>query len=221
MPSDWGFYALPVKGDYLRSRSPHNVSITLLTNLQGDSNKNETGAVLPLVFSKREGPKPPEYRVPDHQDIIIALPVTFGSLIVIMVGLFFWHRKTRHVGLGNIMSRARKGGSAGYSGRQTRRNIFRRNGAGGDKFGAIQLTERPHPELPGGEYRDDVPATTANDVDYFGPSRPRRDSDLDSLVDSPVRGTFHGQEPRGASSNAFRDELRRQEEQRRAEGSLM
>jgi hypothetical protein len=199
VPASWGLFALKITGDYLKGYRPHNVTITLMTNEKGSAAKEES-AIVNVLLDKHRRPDPELSKGPEHEDLIIALPVVFGTIIFIAVGLCIWNRKTRRIQLGNIMSRsARKGG---YTGRSAR-NILNRGGAGGRKDDAltgIPLEPREHVS----EYRDDP--------------RSRRDSDLGSLTGSPTSPAFNQTTTYGGGrDNAFREELRRQDEQRRNE----
>ncbi|KAM5355525.1 hypothetical protein ACJ41O_002171 [Fusarium nematophilum] len=190
VPATFGFWPFKVKGDYLKSKggADHNISLTLYSNRNNSAEKT-LASVLYLNLAKPSLPDNPEPKVPAGHTLSIALPTVFGSIVLLLVGGCIWNRKTRRIGLGNIMSRSRNG----YTGRKTRRMF------GGRKDNGIQLDTRDMP--PPGEYRDT-------------PSRPRRDSDgLGSLAGSPVDASFAQQGTTGGR-NAFRDEMRRQERER-------
>lgn len=144
---------------------------------------------LPVVIAKAPFDPMPPSQVPKGQTLVIALPVTFGAIALLVVGLCLWNRKTRRIQLGNVMSRSRRG----YTGRRTRNLLNRKND--GIQLGA--------PVSPPVDYRDI-------------PERPRRDSEaLGSLSGSPVRAHFEEQDTTGGRRNAFRDEVGRQERERR------
>lgn len=198
VPASWGVFALKIEGKHIKGSKPHNVTITLMANVKGSAAKNETGTVNVLV-DRHTTPDIELSKGPDHDDLVIALPVVFGTIILIAVGLFLWNRKTRRIQLGNIMSRSARG-RAGYTGRSAR-DIINRNGRKDDVGIALEPTRT-------GGYRDDV------DNGY---GRPRGDSDLGSLTAaSPTVGGF-GQAHTYGGENAFREELRRQDELRRNE----
>lgn len=209
VPADWGVYALKISKKYLKGPRPHNITLTLLG---GDSQSDGVDKVtdpIPLVLDQHRAPAEDDNKI-ENRDIVIALPVVFGSIIFLLIGICIWNRKTRRIDVGNIMGRSNRG----YTGRRVRR-LFR----GGDKHGdprgellgagSIRLEDRAHTS-PLYEYSD-----------YTDPTAPppppppgRRDSDLGSLAGSPVTPGFRDEDTSGA--NAFRDELRRQEDERRA-----
>ncbi|UKZ75495.1 hypothetical protein TrVFT333_003181 [Trichoderma virens FT-333] len=182
VPASWGFWPLQVKSDMLQGEKLNNISITLLLH------RPARGICTPGL------PENPEPQVPKGHTLSIALPVAFGCIIFIVIGLFLWNRKTRRIELGNIMSRSRHG----YSGRKTRRNnIFRSN----KDAGSIQL-HNADDHLNDGEYHD-------------APIPNRRDSEaLGSLAGTPIHENFERQGTTG-SRNAFRDEMARQNQERR------
>ncbi|KAG5663737.1 hypothetical protein KAF25_006322 [Fusarium avenaceum] len=185
VPAAWGYWPFDVKSDYVKHS--HNISLTLYSNSNNSLEKTKS-STLYLHLNSEDFPEKAHEKLPAGQTLVIALPVVFGSLFLLIVGGYLWNRKTRHIGLGNISSRSRHG----YTGRAKRR-IF------GARDNGIQLdTSVPPP----GEYRD-------------APQRARADSDaLGSLAGSPVDPNFPHQGNAGGR-NAFRDEMRRQEEERR------
>ena len=138
---------------------------------------------------------PAPTRAPSGQALYIALPAVFGFVVLCVAGGFWWNRKARVVGLGNVMGR-RRGYGVGKSRRQ-------RLGMG--KKGAIQLQERGVAVEGGKEtsFRDDAWEAEQG--------RRIRDSDLGSLANTPTRPEFGD----GAGGNVFRDEIRRQDGERR------
>lgn len=190
VPAKWGYWPFRVESKYLMGHAENNITLTLYSNVNGSSEKTNTDA-LPLVLSKPKLPDNPD-PTPNRKALVIALPVAFGTIILLLIGGCLWNRKTRRIELGNIMSRNRHG----YTGRKERR-IFRSR-----KDNGIQLDTSADEPLPG-EYRD------ADSSDF-----PRRDSDaLGSLAGSPVDPNFQQYGTTGGP-NAFRDEMRRQERER-------
>ncbi|KAF5013603.1 hypothetical protein FDECE_408 [Fusarium decemcellulare] len=188
VPAKFGFWPFKVKGDYFKAGGDHNISLTLYSNVNKSAEKTKASTIY-LNLAEKSNPTNPDPVVPHGHTLTIALPVVFGSIILLLIGGFLWNRKTRRIGLGNVMSRSRHG----YTGRAQRR-LF------GRKDNGIQLDTRDLP--PPGEYRD-------------APERARRDSDgLGSLAGSPVDPSFAQQGTTGGR-NVFRDEMRRQEQERR------
>lgn len=189
VPAAWGMIPLPIKSSHLKGSSPHNLTITLMTNVKGSADKNESSK-MEVNLDGHKFPEPEPTKIPQQRELLIALPTTFGAIIFLVFGVFLWNRKTRRIQLGNIMSRSRHG----YTGRKNRR-MFHRN-----KDEGLHLQARE--ASPVFEYQDHAP-----------PTIPRRDSDLGSLAGSPVTANFQHQDTTGGG-NAFRNEMRRQEQER-------
>ncbi|KAM0342692.1 hypothetical protein ACHAPU_009303 [Fusarium lateritium] len=184
VPAAWGYWPFYADSAYIKVN--HNISITLYSNSNNSLERTKSSTLF-LSLIDQDYPEKAKEKLPQGQTLVIALPVVFGSLLLLIVGGYLWNRKTRHIGLGNISSRSRHG----YTGRAKRR-IF------GARDNGIQLDSSAPPP---GEYRD-------------APQRARADSDgLGSLAGSPIDPNFPQQGTGGR--NAFRDEMRRQEEQRR------
>ncbi|KHN96830.1 uncharacterized protein MAM_05386 [Metarhizium album ARSEF 1941] len=196
VPAKWGYFPLAVDGRYLKGqKSTNNITITLLGHdTENSIAYNNKSVPLPVVVSSPPLAPTAPSNAPKGKTLTIALPATLGVIALLLIGGCIWNRKTRHIQLGNIMSRSRHG----YTGRKTR-GLFNR----GRKHDAIQLDTAPLSPPPF-DYRD-------------APEVARRDSDaLGSLTGSPVRGTF--EEPGSTGGrNTFRNEVRRQERERRGE----
>jgi hypothetical protein len=172
----------------------------------------------PTVKVAKPAPYNQEHaKAPTGPALYIGLPTVLGFVVVMLVGTCWWNRSHRRIGLGSVM-----GGRKGYGvGKSRRQRMF----AGkGKKEQGIRLMER---DVTGGEgYRDDVrrerprvnvgARAEGEDFDFGG--FPRRDSDaLGSLAGSPTDERHpdgFGRAPNTGSSNAFRDELNRQERER-------
>lgn len=191
VPASWGFWPFKVEKKHLKGHHKiNNITLTLLSSPKGTNEKNASIA-MPAAIGAPTLPANQPTKTPDHRDLIIALPVTFGSLALILFGVCLWNRKTRRIQLRDVMSRARR--RTGYTGRSTRRMWRKDNG--------IQLSSRVEPPTP--DYTDDLE-----------PPHPHRDSDdLGSLAGSPVNTSFQNKGTTGGR-NAFRDEVERQRVQR-------
>jgi hypothetical protein len=205
VPAYWGFFPFQLTSSHLADKDPNhrftNASITLVSSFEGSDNKNSTERLF-VTLSSPQLPEAEPTTPLDNQTLYIALPAALGGALLIVLGLFFWHRRTRKLGLGNVMGRGRNG----YNSSRTRR-MFRR-GAGAKTDGAIQLDLRD-PGEPLYEYHDNPQ-----------PPRMRRGSDdLGSLAGSPVVNSF-SQSGTTDGRNAFRDEMDRQHQQRRNEDVL-
>jgi len=205
VPAHWGVYPLKIEGKHLKGFRPHNLTITLMTNVQGSADKNKSTA-LNVGVDKHRLPDPELSHGPNNRDLIIALPVVGGVIVFLLIGICLWNRKTRRIQLGNVMSRSRHG----YTGRATRK-LFNRSGGAGGRGAAGLKDDGIHLETrdPVFEYRDHVP-----------PPGIRRDSDLGSLAGSPVTPDFDHQTRAPGGGNAFRDELRRQDDERRNQRNM-
>lgn len=186
--ASWGFYPFYVDNKYLHGYSEHNFTLSLYRQTSDSTQKTNVTAIW-VQLAKKKLPTPQDTPAPTGKTLTIALPTALGCIVVLLIGGCLWNRHTRRISIGNIMGRSRHG----YTGRKTR-NMFR------GKDNGIQLDTRAAPLAD--EYRD-------------MPERPRRDSnELGSLANSPVDPSFQHQ---GTSDgrNAFRDELARQERERR------
>ncbi|OBT68399.1 hypothetical protein VE03_02811 [Pseudogymnoascus sp. 23342-1-I1] len=136
---------------------------------------------------------------PKGPALYIALPAVFGFIIVCVCGGFWWNRHVRKIGLGNVMGR-RKGYGIGKS---------RGERLGMGRKGAIKLQERE-----GEAAALDAQTSFRDEPLDLGQDRARRDSDLGSLVGTPIRPEF-GNGVGGGGNNVFRSEMERQERERR------
>lgn len=175
---------------YLHGYDEHNFTITLQSHKTDHTTTTNVTAIWVQVARDKNEPNS-KTSAPTGQTLTIALPTVFGAIVLLVIGGCLWNRQTRRIAIGNIMSRSRHG----YSGRKARR-AFRGKNAG------IQLDTRDGVAL-GGEYRD-VPE----------PPRRANDDDLGSLAGSPVDASFRQQGTTGGR-NAFREEMARQERERR------
>ncbi|KAG5981990.1 hypothetical protein E4U54_006437 [Claviceps lovelessii] len=192
-PAQYGFLPFKVESKYLKGRSSNNVTFQLVGHeIQNTTAPTKNTVELPVVITTAPLDPTPPTPVPDGQTLVIALPVTFGAIVLLLIGVCLWNRQARRIQLGNVMGRNRRG----YTGRRTR-DIFRRKNRG------IQLDAEPASPPP---------------VDYHDtPERTRSASDaLGSLTGSPVRADFEQQGTRGGQ-NTFREEVTRQERERRGD----
>lgn len=196
VPASWGFWPLKVESKLLSGHKKYNnVTITLLSAPVGSNDKKNSFALPVVVEPPRLDLNKPTPK-PAGRTLYIALPVCLGTIALLLIGVCMFNRSTRRIELGNIMSRARHG----YSGRKTRRRMFKSKRDNG-----IQL-DGAEDAVPRGEYRDDDAA----------PQLSRRDSEgLGSLAGSPTDAHFEQQGTTGGSRNAFRDEVSRQDSERR------
>jgi hypothetical protein len=185
----WGFVSWTIKSDWLKSLPSNNVTLYIVA--QGG--RSVAGPTVMVTTSPTPGPyHQPQTQPPKGKDLYIALPAVGGFVILCVCGGFIFNRKHRKIGFGNVMGR-RKGYGVGKSRRQ-RLGLSK-------KTGAIKLREQ---ELTAdGQYRD-VPTQQ----EARAPGHVRGESDgLASLVATPTE-----EGPR--SGNFFRDEMRRQEQER-------
>ena len=194
VPASWGVYPLKIESGFLKGAYPHNASINLLYAVQGSADKNQTEHWVPVILDKYRRPAYEEHSKWEHDDLVIALPATFGGIALLLIGGCLWNRKTRRIQLGNVMSRARHGLKSG------------RKGGGGRRGRGIQLDDQTGRPLY--EYRDDM-----------GPEEPvrprqRSASDLSDLMGIPTSPAVPPQQGQGNAPNTFRDELDRQRQER-------
>ncbi|KAK0117983.1 hypothetical protein ONS95_012294 [Cadophora gregata] len=187
-----GYYVWTIQKDWLQELKTNNVTLFLnRINLPAGAQLSLEGPTVRVkVYEKPIYHQPPS-SAPNGQSLYIALPTVLGFILLCVIGGYFWNRKNRKIGLGNVMGR-----KSGYG---TGKSRSQRMGLG--KNGDIQLRDR---DLTGSGQYHDSPAKVAK-----GLGRERefdRDSDgLGSLASSPAGNEGH---------NYFREELRRQEEMR-------
>ncbi|KAI2628078.1 hypothetical protein GGS26DRAFT_132476 [Hypomontagnella submonticulosa] len=198
--ASWGFWSYKIEESLMKYQSAKNITLQLATLTANGSESR----IIPgprVLVTHYPGPQPESGKTPDTTALVIALPTVFGFIALCLVGTCIWNKKTRKIGLGNIMSRGRHGYGIGKSSR-SRMGFGKKNKANE----RIQLMEREI-EAEGGEVYRDMP------------DRPRRDSDaLGSLAGTPTeerRMDFHVPGSRDQRDrNLFRDELRRQNDER-------
>ncbi|KAI1850920.1 hypothetical protein JX265_007245 [Neoarthrinium moseri] len=209
MVATWGYWKLAATSDLMQGQSAMNISLQIvaLNTTTGTRSTFVKGPTIQIanVPTYHKAPAAP----PSGAALYIALPTVFGFIILCVVGGCLWNRKTRKIELGNVMSRSRHGFGlgkprAGLSQRRKERKAAER----------VQLMEREIAAGGGQVYRDQP--------DWI--DIPRRDSDaLGSLAGTPTDERFHQPGARdgsarpqaGAERNYFRDELHRQDEDRR------
>lgn len=201
VPAKWGFFPFKASKKFHKEwqKGTTNLTITLVSSVSGSKERNESEVALPVVLQKHLPPQDKPAEAPSGQTLYIALPAVFGSIILLLIGGCLWNRKTRRIQLGNVMGRNRKG----YTGRRARRML----GIDRNKSQDINLDVRPVGPIGGGVYHD-VPEER---LDRYNDD----DDALGSLAGTPVDDRFPEQGTAGAS-NAFRDEISRQDRQRRA-----
>lgn len=190
-PNAVGSIALTIDKDWLQGRFSNNITLFFFpVNPSFDEPIRVTGPTLMVTNRKAEVYHQEPAKPPKGQSLYIALPTVFGFILVCVVGGFFWNRKHRKIGLGNVMGRNR-----GYG---TGKSRAQRTGLGKKKGAAIQLQEQ---ELTsGGHFRDATSNGIAKDRGHR-----RADSDaLGSLVGTPAE----------ERTNYFREEIKRQAQDR-------
>lgn len=210
----YGYYAWTVSSGLI-PKGQDNATIELLMTytINGVAQTDITGPQ--VLVSKRATYHPEGAKIPKGQELYIALPTVFGFLVICLIGGCLWNRKTRTIGLGNIMSRSRHGYGVGKSraqrlGAKVRKSVFR-----GKDRGIALRTREISPD--GYQYRDDpMPQQPQyQQQQHTGTGRPRRDSDaLGSLAGTPTSDRFDFHDTGAQGGNAFRDEMRRQERER-------
>ncbi|KAI3319277.1 hypothetical protein HD806DRAFT_509542 [Xylariaceae sp. AK1471] len=205
-----GFWLYTVQDSELRYQGSQNISVELFSVVDGKRVEKQGPQI---TITKRPGPKPDaKGKLPQGAALYIALPSVFGFIIVCVVGTCLWNRHHRRIRLGKVMGRNYDVSKTGRS----RFGLKKRDKA--DKANKanerIQLMEREIEAEGGGVYRD-LPDPA---------NRPRRDSDaLGSLAGTPTEdrhmdlsypSTRDERDRSPATGNAFRNELKRQADER-------
>lgn len=220
----WSYYAWTPNKAYLSHGNGKAVNITLtLKALESDGDTVSQTYTGPTVLVT----KAPTYQqaaptLPTGAALYIALPTVFGFCLVMICGVCIWNRKTRKIGLGNVMSRGRHGYGVAKS--RAKRMTMRMKGGRAKKQAAMHSI-RMMDNLPEDQmYRDD-PAKfdqrgdyqydrDAEELNTRGPGHVRRDSEgLGSLAGTPTSERFPREQGR-QGGNVFREELERQQRER-------
>lgn len=189
IPNSAGLVSLTIDKEWLKGQSSNNVTLyfySLSTNFNDDFNRVR-GPTLMVTNRPSDVYHQEPAKAPKGKDLYIALPTVFGFILLCLVGGFFWNRKHRKIGLGNVMGR-----KTGYG---TGKSKTQRMGNGKKKPADIQL--RVQELTADGQYKDVTPK--AEPV-FRGHARADSDA-LGSLAGSPTR----------EGTNYFRDEMKRQE----------
>lgn len=219
----WSYYAWTPSKSYLSQGDGQAVNITLkLKALESDGETVSQTYTGPTVLVT----KAPTYQqaaptLPTGAALYIALPTVFGFCLIMICGVCMWNRKTRKIGLGNVMSRSRHGYGVAKS--RAKRMTMRMKG-GRSKKAAMQnirmLDNLPEDQM----YRDD-PAQfdgrkdyqydrDAEELNMGRPGHARRDSEgLGSLAGTPTSERFPREQGR-QGGNVFREEVERQQRER-------
>lgn len=224
----WSFYAWTVDSSILKSKSASAVNITFtIAALQpGEGAMKPYQGPRVLVTEHPTYHKPPP-EPPSKAALYIGLPTILGFVALLLIGTCLWNRHSRRIGVGNIMGRGRGGYGVGKSRRQRvfgRKNkdqairlmdqdVDRHDDGPEGAAASRQYRDAPGPEA-GGEgagWRQEVPGRH-DDFDF---NIPRRDSDaLGSLAGTPTEDRRMELGRGDGGNNAFRDELRRQNQER-------
>ncbi|KAI0204401.1 hypothetical protein F4808DRAFT_341203 [Astrocystis sublimbata] len=192
-PAAAGYTSILMEDKVLLHQGSQNISIKLVASVEG---KHQERPGPQIHITTRPGPVADAHgKLAPGTVLSIALPIVFGFIIAVVAGTCIWNRHHRRIELktGSAMGR-------NYDVTKKSRFGFGKRNKAAKATERIQLMER-EVQADGGEVYHDLPAER--------PSRPRRDSDaLDSLAGTPT------EERPPASGNAFRDELRRQDNAR-------
>lgn len=225
------FYAWKPNKGYLAHGTNQAVNVTLTLNTLSPSDDDDiqqtyTGPTLLLTTASTYHQPAPT--LPSGAALYIALPTVLGFCLVMVFGVCLWNRKTRAIGLGNVMSRSRHG--YGRAKRGAKRMAVGVGGRGARKervAANIRMMEnlpeeqvyRDEPAVGRGngrreEYRYDGDAREVDmdGVGGGGRGRGSLDSDgLGSLAGTPTSERFPRQQ---GGNNVFREEVERQQRQR-------
>lgn len=224
----WGYYAFTPSSSMLKKGTGKAVNISITMNVLASDEetvtKTYTGPTVLVTKTPTYHQKSPS--LPKGAALYIGLPVIFGFCLIMVCGVCIWNRKSRKIGLGNIMSRGRHG----YGVAKSRARRMTMRGSKKQKMAAnIRMMDqvpeeemyRDEPRVEQKQYHREEPRQQQQqqfkfnldeDHSWRGPQGDaRRDSDaLGSLAGTPTSEQF----PRQQGGNAFRDELERQRQER-------
>lgn len=221
--ASWSYYAWTPNKGYLSHGNGSAVRVALtMKELSSDGETaTATHAGPTVLVTKAPSYKQSAPSLPSGAALYIGLPVIFGFCLLMICGVCAWNRRTRHIGLGNIMSRGRHG----YGIAKSRAKRMTRTMRGGKKDRTMHnirmMDNVPEDQM----YRDEPQRFDGRtDYDYDADAREvrmggnghghaRRDSDgLGSLAGTPTSENFPRQQ---GSGNVFREEMERQQRDRR------
>ncbi|CAN8101475.1 unnamed protein product [Discula destructiva] len=223
----WSYYAWTPNSGYLSHGTGKAVNVTLALNALSadgdDITKTYTGPT--VLVTKAPSYQQPAPTVPSGAALYIALPTVLGFCLVMVFGVCLWNRKTRKIGLGNVMSRSRHGYGLAKS-RAKRMTMTMKGGVGGRKAkkqAAAMENIRMLENLPEDQIYRDEPAQ------FDGERKYKYDRDAQELkVGGGGRGRGRGharthsegldslaaESPTDGRVNVFREEMDRQQRHR-------
>lgn len=223
----WGYYAWTPSNNMLKKGSGKAVNISITLNVLASDEetvtKTYTGPTVLVSKTPTYHQKSPS--LPSGAALYIGLPVVFGFCLIMVCGVCMWNRKSRKIGLGNIMSRGRHGYGVAKS--RARRMTMRGSKKQKKAMNIHLMDQVPEEDM----YRDEPRVGQKNyhkteqqqfdfnlddSHDWRGPQgHARRDSDaLGSLAGTPTSEQFPRQQHYGQSGNVFQDEMERQRQGR-------
>ncbi|KAK2627473.1 hypothetical protein QTJ16_003439 [Diplocarpon rosae] len=154
VPVSDGYFVWNIQKDWLQELGTNNVTLYLnRIDPPAGAPSSLTGPTVRVKIYEKPVYHQPPSQAPQGQSLFIALPTVFGFVILCLIGGFFWNRKSRQIGLGNVMGRRR-----GYGAGQSK---IQRLGLG--RIGAdIQLSDRERAPRP---YVDASPRRAAGGFD--------------------------------------------------------
>ncbi|KAI0536802.1 hypothetical protein GGR58DRAFT_474208 [Xylaria digitata] len=201
--SGFGYAAIEITDKQLRYQGSQNISVSLIGVVDNERVQKQGPYI---KITTRPGPvADAHHRAPVGKAVYIAIPTVFGFIIACVIGTCVWNKHQRRIRLPSVMGR-------NYDVGKTRKGLRPRLGLGKRNKATkanerIQLMEREI-QAEGGELYRDLPDPA---------DRPRRDSDaLGSLAGTPTedRRMEFGRDHNPTTGNAFRDEIRRQDNER-------
>jgi len=196
-PNAYGYVTMTMDKAWLQGTSRNNLTLTIVSlgpNVNAQAVRT-SGPVISLINKPvAHLPAPPHTKAPNKLGMEIGIPVGVAFIVFVVFGLCIGMRKTRRIGVGNVMGR-RKGYGIGKSRRQRVGNN-----------GPIRLDEQEAGPGPWrGHFRDE--SNGEIELPQRNPGHAREES-LGSLVGTPTQEGFG--DPTGTRGNAFRDEISRQ-----------
>jgi hypothetical protein len=188
-PTYAGTTTVKILAAYLDGWDQRNMSLVWVSYGPGGSSTNDPRHiaynVTLAVAPPQHLPAPPPTPAPDRHSLLIALPVSLGAVLLVVLGLFFGMRSHRRIALGSVMGRGRRGYGVGKS---------RRERMGGKR--AIKLQDREKVRAAGQAampYQDEdriAPAGDEWDLEPV-PRRQERAPSFGSLVDEDEPNASH------------------------------
>ncbi|KAM3086513.1 hypothetical protein ACMFMG_000645 [Clarireedia jacksonii] len=164
-----GFIAWTIDKAWLKNMPSNNVTL-FITPTDSTVASSVQGPTLMVTTSPSPEPyRQPSAKPPKGTSLFIALPTVLAFILLCLFGTYYWNRKHRIIGLGNVMGRRN-----GYGTRQSR---SQRLGLGRKQKKDQGILLREQELTSGGQYKDS-PVRTQDPAMHYRDEMSWEDGDL-------------------------------------------